>query len=74
MRTISVAPAAPQGIAGPSWALATLKHWWMAYLTGRIEQTAIARLRSMSDYELKDIGLTRSQITFAVRSDAARYY
>ena len=31
-------------------------------ITWRIEQAAIDQLRSMSDLELKDIGLTRSDI------------
>lgn len=50
----------------------TLKRWWKAYMTWRIEQVAIAQLWSMSDRELKDIGLTRSEITGAVRGEAAR--
>jgi uncharacterized protein YjiS (DUF1127 family) len=33
---------------------------------------AIARLDSMSDRQLKDIGITRSQIEFAVRGDVER--
>ncbi len=75
MSTISSAQAAAQGAAGHSWAsglAATLKRWWLAYITWRIEQAAIARLRSMSDMALKDIGLNRSGITSAVRGEAAR--
>ena len=75
MRAISIAPAAPRGMAGQSWAgglVAALKRWGEVYMTWRIEQTAIAQLRSMSDRGLKDIGLTRSEITGAVRGDAAR--
>jgi uncharacterized protein YjiS (DUF1127 family) len=83
MRTISSAPAAPHAIAGQSWArelLAVLKYWWVAYMTWRIQQAAIAELWSMSERELKDIGLTRSEIIGAVRGEAAperafsRYY
>jgi uncharacterized protein YjiS (DUF1127 family) len=40
-------------------------------MTWRIEQAAIAQLWSMSDRELKDIGLSRSEITSAVRAEAA---
>ena len=47
-----------------------MKRRWMAYTTWRIQQAA--RLRSMSDWELKDIGLTRSNITDAVRGQALR--
>jgi uncharacterized protein YjiS (DUF1127 family) len=75
MSTISSTPAAAQGTAGHSWAgglPATLKRWWVAYITWRIERAAIARLCSMSDLELKDIGLTRSNVTGAVRDDAGR--
>jgi hypothetical protein len=52
MRTISSAPAAPHAIAGQSWArelLAVLKYWWVAYMTWRIQQAAIAELWSMSE-------------------------
>jgi uncharacterized protein YjiS (DUF1127 family) len=44
---------------------ATLTRWWVAYMTWRIERAAITQLQSMGD--LKDIGLTRSSITRAVR-------
>jgi uncharacterized protein YjiS (DUF1127 family) len=75
MRTISSAAAAPQDMARQSWArglLATLKRQCVAYMTWRIEQAAIGQLCSMSDHELKDIGLTRSEITGAVRGETAR--
>lgn len=51
---------------------ATLKRWWLAYLTWRIEQEAITQLCSMSDRALKDIGLTRADITGAVRGEVPR--
>lgn len=72
MSTISSAPAAAQGGAGPSWAwrLATLRRWWVAYITRRVERAMIAQLWSMSDRELKDIGLTRSGIPGALREPA----
>lgn len=38
-----------------------------AYLTRRMQRAAIIQLHGMSDYELKDIGITRSQIEWAVR-------
>jgi uncharacterized protein YjiS (DUF1127 family) len=50
--------------------VATAKRWWMAHLTRRIEQAAIVQLHLMSDRELKDIGLARSQISPAVRGAA----
>ena len=60
--------------------VASLKRWWVAYMTWRIEQAAIDRLCSMSDRALKDIGLTRSGIPDAVKGERAadrafnRYY
>ena len=59
---------------------AALKGWWMAYVNWRLERLAISRLHSMSDRELKDMGVSRAQIEFAVRGAAApnpifsRYY
>jgi uncharacterized protein YjiS (DUF1127 family) len=44
-----------------------LVHWWAAYTRWRIEQLAIERLEAMSDCQLRDIGLVRSQIEFAVK-------
>jgi uncharacterized protein YjiS (DUF1127 family) len=48
-----------------------MKRWWVDYMTWRIEQAAVAHLWSMSDRELKDMGLTRSEVTNAVRGEAA---
>lgn len=79
MSMISTAPAAARELAGPSarrsWVRelgAALGRWWMAYMTWRIEQQAYARLAMMSDRELKDIGLTRSEIGAAVRGEIVR--
>ena len=55
MGTIPSAPAAAQGTAEHSWAsgpAATLKRRWVAYVTWRIEQVAIAQLQSKCDLEL----------------------
>ena len=70
MSTISGAPHAAQVMFAPSgfdrlWA--TLTRWWVAYMTWRIERAAITQLQLMGDRDLKDIGLTRSSITRAVR-------
>jgi len=70
MSTIPNAPDAAQGIFAPSGfdrLRGTLARWWVAYMTWRIEQAAIIQLQSMGDRDLKDIGLTRSSITPAVR-------
>ena len=46
---------------------ATLKRWWVAYLTRRMHRLSIVHLRSMSDRELRDIGIVRAEIECAVR-------
>jgi uncharacterized protein YjiS (DUF1127 family) len=50
-----------------------LRHCWLAYMDWRLQQLAISRLQRMSDRELQDIGLRRSQIDIEVRGGAARH-
>lgn len=50
-----------------------LQRSWIAYTDWRLQQLAISRLRRMSDRELKDIGLLRSQIELKVRGGAERH-
>jgi uncharacterized protein YjiS (DUF1127 family) len=50
-----------------------LRRWWLAYMDWRLQQMTINRLRCMSERELRDIGLSRSQIEFAVRGYAERH-
>jgi uncharacterized protein YjiS (DUF1127 family) len=45
------------------------KRLFVAYMTWRMEQSAIAVLRSMSDQELIDIGLSRADIPGAVHRE-----
>jgi uncharacterized protein YjiS (DUF1127 family) len=40
--------------------------WWSGYVDRRVQRTAVALLQSMSDRQLKDIGLAREQIEYAV--------
>jgi len=75
MSTISSAQAAARSTTNHSRAIglvASLKRWWLAYITWRTQRAAVTALRSMSDRELKDIGLTRSEITGAVKSEVTR--
>jgi uncharacterized protein YjiS (DUF1127 family) len=70
-----------QNLSAPIWAqtpteqfrgqrlVATLMRLWGAYLHWRIERQAIIRLRSMSDAQLDDIGLVRSETEFGPRAD-----
>jgi uncharacterized protein YjiS (DUF1127 family) len=71
MSMTSRAPAAAQ----PSWTAllrARFNLWKAAYCTWRIEQLAIQQLERMSDHDLRDIGVARSEITSAVTHDGAR--
>jgi uncharacterized protein YjiS (DUF1127 family) len=52
--------------------VAAMKRMCAAYIAWRMEKSAIAALRSMSDRALTDIGLARSDITSAVRGKAPR--
>jgi uncharacterized protein YjiS (DUF1127 family) len=75
MRTIFSLPTAASPIFTLSIIvrlLTVLERWWIAYMTWRFEQLAIAQLWSLSDPTLKDIGLTRTEITIAVRGEVTR--
>ena len=84
MSTTMSAAASTQGLRKPFWAASpsptiTMKRWWGSYVRRRVEREAASRLWSMSDRELKDIGLSRSQIMGAVNEAArdrifSRYY
>ncbi len=45
-----------------------------AYTAWRNEQSARAALSALSDYELKDIGITRSDIDYASRKFGAQTF
>jgi uncharacterized protein YjiS (DUF1127 family) len=73
MSTLSITPRQRQRAStrSSSYGLfATFKRWWITYLNWQRERVAIAHLSRLSDRELKDIGLHRSQIPSAVRGDA----
>ena len=74
MNTISRAPAAAQSMAAPIWVsgLVTLNRWRAAYITRRIARAAAVRLNSMSDRELKDLGLNRLEIADVVTGARGR--
>ena len=48
------------------------KRLWAAIITLRVQQAAVVRLRSMTDRELEDIGLSRSQIEGAIMGERGR--
>ncbi len=73
MNTSSSAPAAAQGRHPWTGRLAAaLKRWWAAYISWLLERVAINQLSSLSDRQLKDIGLDRSEIMGAVRNGVSR--
>ncbi len=61
MRATAVAAGPRRRLAGLG---ALLGRWWVA----RMERLAMRQLQGMSDRELKDIGVVRSEIEFAVRA------
>jgi uncharacterized protein YjiS (DUF1127 family) len=60
------------GGSAPATAVAALQRLWRAYVKWHLEQAAIMLLGSMSDRELADLGLARSEIASAVRGRAGR--
>jgi uncharacterized protein YjiS (DUF1127 family) len=60
--------AEPRGQAGGgalAMLAAAVRYLCVAYITWRMEQSAVALLHAMSDRKLSDIGLSRSDITGA---------
>jgi uncharacterized protein YjiS (DUF1127 family) len=75
MSTIS-SPVDGQADTGGSVATtiaAAAKRLWTAFATWRLEQAAIILLNSMSDQDLKDIGVARSEISIAVRGRGQKW-
>jgi uncharacterized protein YjiS (DUF1127 family) len=68
--TSFIVRSAPQRIADPHWSArltTSLKSAMTAYTNWRTERAAVAVLSSMSELMLKDIGLSRCEISSAVR-------
>jgi len=68
MSTLSVGRYENAGGAALTRLAAAARRLWLAYITWRIEQAAIMALHSMSDRDLNDIGLPRSEIAGAVKA------
>ena len=68
MSTTFSAPAV-QSMTGQFQVLAALRRWCVAYMGWRAERAATTHLRAMSDRDLADIGLRRSQVAQAVPAD-----
>ena len=74
MSTISSA-LDQQDIAGSGFFAAlrrAMRRWWQRRFDRRSQRAASIQLRGMSDHELRDIGISRSQIEFAVTGDFKR--
>jgi len=72
MSTLSHAVSQAREHALSSGAFGSIRRWWIAYLEWRLHQLAATQLHGMTDRELKDIGLTRSEIEAALRGDLQR--
>jgi uncharacterized protein YjiS (DUF1127 family) len=63
-------PFSAPKVTGAPWLrrfAAAVEQGWTAFCQWRLEEIAAAQLKAMSDYDLKDIGLIRSEIDGAVR-------
>jgi uncharacterized protein YjiS (DUF1127 family) len=75
MEAILSASAPLHGIAAQSvgrWAVRTFKRWRGTYTTWHRERRAMGELLSMSDRDLRDIGINRCEILRAGRGDTPR--
>jgi uncharacterized protein YjiS (DUF1127 family) len=72
MSTNSVTATQPRAGAALNAIGRALIRCWAAYMTWRIERLAVARLGAMSDRQLRDLGIVRSQIEFAVKNGIGR--
>jgi uncharacterized protein YjiS (DUF1127 family) len=66
----------PPGLSEPAWCTtvsAALRRWWMAFGNILLERAAIAALSSMSDRDLRDIGVYRCEIEQCVRLDTSNH-
>lgn len=70
---LSASSPAPHTIETPGIAgiAVGLKRAWAAYVARRLEEAMLSHLYTMSDRELKDVGLLRSDIVRAATSPNA---
>ncbi len=72
MSTLSNVVSQSQAHPLPGGVPGFLRRGWIAYLEWRLHKLAARQLQGMSDRELKDIGLTRSDIEAALRGNLQR--
>lgn len=69
MSTFAIRVSRIPAFSGYGWRhglFAPIKRRWNGYLARRPQRLAAAHLRSFSDNQLKDIGISRGQINMAV--------
>ena len=54
------------------WAVHIVRRCWQAVVNWQLEHAAYAQLSAMSDRQLRDMGLARSEIGPAVRGELQR--
>lgn len=54
------------------WAVHIVRRCWQAVVNWQLEQAAFAQLSAMSDRQLRDMGLARSELGPAVRGELQR--
>jgi uncharacterized protein YjiS (DUF1127 family) len=69
---VSTTEHAPATGGSTTTILGALKRAWVAYMTWRIEVGAATALRTMSDHDLHDLGIGRSDIAYAVKFGNAK--
>lgn len=67
MRPHAISPRSSAGGALPERIGRVLQHWWLAYMEWRLTRLTIDLMSRMSDRQLKDLGINRSQIESVAR-------
>jgi uncharacterized protein YjiS (DUF1127 family) len=69
----AILPRSSAGEALPRRPAGALQRLWLAYMDWRLRRLASSLLSRMSDRQLKDMGLSRSQIEIAARDHAGQH-
>jgi uncharacterized protein YjiS (DUF1127 family) len=74
MNAIFEHATALRGVASTDavWAVHIVRRCWQAVVNWQLEHAAFAQLSAMSDCQLRDMGLARSEIGLAVRGELQR--
>ena len=69
----AILPRRSAGEALPRRFGGALQRLWLAYMDWRLQRLTVRLLGRMSDRQLKDLGLCRSQIELAARGDPGHH-